>query len=647
MAPVNLNLISLKCLLFLFFGGLGCLIPALWQAGYKVGLHADELYLVSIVAPMVALIGPLVAAPLADRLGVPAQGSTARYGRYMRSMLVVVTLLGGVFYTALLYVPQVSRLHERNPAVSFLCSPEGSVVMQDQCQELPCYNWPSDNRGTLFLSSCRYVCGDGPISPGGFFSTPAPNNTSDEDYGETSEEEIEEEDPRVKRDITADMPHLCFEQNGQSVCHVYTEYSKQLPINVTLAPSLPPLDPSHWCSYNILDKITCKQPTLAPSHQSENCSVVCDLDDPYNNSQSLLLESECRHTFGDPQFTFWSFLLLRSVADIFPTTAIALLAACLVVASRESPSLLCRQLIYAVVGYAFFPPAVDFAIEFLLPSDPVPDKHQHFYSYYIFTFAALSVISSVILLFDRSLPLSPVDYHLHAPGPFTVRGAGGQVGALSLVLVLLGLLSCAIDSYIPWESVVLALIPSVLVLWYSEKVVDYCGHSNILILAFTFYIIRYTGLLIFQDVLAQFALGALEVFTLVLAWSTAILYLRHLVPRHLLVTGQALTVIAFFCIGRCLGAIVGGLMSENLKTPTVIPKWSDYLSETLYKTGAFLSAIVACLYFVLYHFCLKHQWRKQNNSSVAQPPVHDTNANGTYTPLKVYNQPAKDQRIRY
>lgn len=43
------------------------------------------------------------------------------------------------------------------------------------------------------------------------------------------------------------------------------------------------------------------------------------------------------------------------------------------------------------------------------------------------------------------------------------------------------------------ESVVLALIPSLLVLWNSEKVVNYCGHSNILIVAFTFYIIRYTG----------------------------------------------------------------------------------------------------------------------------------------------------------
>lgn len=32
-------------------------------------------------------------------------------------------------------------------------------------------------------------------------------------------------------------------------------------------------------------------------------------------------------------------------------------------------------------------------------------------------------------------------------------------------------------------------------------------------------------------------------------WVTAILYLRHLVPRHLTVTAQALPVIAHFCVG--------------------------------------------------------------------------------------------------
>lgn len=56
---------------------------------------------------------------------------------------------------------------------------------------------------------------------------------------------------------------------------------------------------------------------------------------------------------------------------------------------------------------------------------------------------------------------------------------------------------------------------------------------------------------------------------------------------------------------------MGGLLVDQFKDPTV-PKWNDYYSKTLYKTGAVLSAVIASLYFVLYHFCLKHRWHKQN-----------------------------------
>lgn len=66
----------------------------------------------------------------------------------------------------------------------------------------------------------------------------------------------------------------------------------------------------------------------------------------------------------------------------------------------------------------------------------------------------------------------------------------------------------------------------------------------------TLIFVLFLGLLICDDVLALFLFGALEVFTLILSWSTAILYLRHLVPHHFLVTGQALAVTAFFCIGK-------------------------------------------------------------------------------------------------
>jgi len=36
-------------------------------------------------------------------------------------------------------------------------------------------------------------------------------------------------------------------------------------------------------------------------------------------------------------------------------------------------------------------------------------------------------------------------------------------------------------------------LPAIPVMWFSEQVVDYCGHSNLLIIAFIFYIVRYTG----------------------------------------------------------------------------------------------------------------------------------------------------------
>lgn len=46
---------------------------------------------------------------------------------------------------------------------------------------------------------------------------------------------------------------------------------------------------------------------------------------------------------------------------------------------------------------------------------------------------------------------------------------------------------------------------------------------------------------------------AFEIFTLALMWITAVLYLRHLVPRKFTVTGQGMAVVAHFCLGLYFG----------------------------------------------------------------------------------------------
>lgn len=527
--------------------------------------------------------------------------------------------------------------------------------MQERCLETPCYDWPEDNFGSLFLSGCRYVCGDGIITPYGARGFNESLTTSHDD-GEEDEDEFEDTGSgdgesdldipkgRKKRqtnmtDRILEPPHLCFPKDGNVVCHVYTQFSEQLAVNVTLEPSPELLIASDWCRYRLSGAVKCHQP-----QHDHTCKIVCDLDDPYSRSDSLLTVSQCRHTIGDPELTFWSYLILRSIADIFPTTALALLISCLAVGTRETPHFMCRPLVFGAIGFGLFPLIADIAFA-VLPSE----LDEYFINFG--SFGILSLISTLILIFNRSLPLSPVDYHLHSgTGQLTLQGAGGETAALMVILMLLGIFWSALDSYFPWFVLSASMIPCILLLYFAGSVVEYCGHSNLLITAFTFYIIRYTGLLLFTNEIWLGLLGVLEIFTIVMSWSTAILYLRHLVPRHLTVTGQALAVIAFFCLGRCLGSVVGGLLGEDSHK---LSYWV-HKSCTLYKVGAVTATIIASVYFIVYHCCLKPWCLKQNKYDRYRNPqvtVQGTNSNGTYTPLKVYNQdnkgPAKGEQIRY
>jgi len=45
------------------------------------------------------------------------------------------------------------------------------------------------------------------------------------------------------------------------------------------------------------------------------------------------------------------------------------------------------------------------------------------------------------------------------------------------------------------SSVAVGALVSLLFIWAADFIIDFCGFSNLLITAFTFYILRYTGLL--------------------------------------------------------------------------------------------------------------------------------------------------------
>lgn len=73
-----------------------------------IGLSKDESILVSIIAPIIALIGPLVAAPLADRLAGGFGGAQrSKTGRYLRVMIATCLVLANIFYWLLQLIPPI------------------------------------------------------------------------------------------------------------------------------------------------------------------------------------------------------------------------------------------------------------------------------------------------------------------------------------------------------------------------------------------------------------------------------------------------------------------------------------------------------------------------------------------------------------
>ncbi|KAJ8871226.1 hypothetical protein PR048_027532 [Dryococelus australis] len=546
---------------------MGCLFPFLPRHMLLVGMTTYEACVVSIVAPLVAVIGPLVVSPLADRLGGRSTG------RPIRTMLSVSMLAAALCYGLLMAVPTVTRMEPRLPAVSFSCNEQGAAVLQERCLQPSCTH----------LLDEKDQAGD-----------------------------ATDEGSRKRRQafmgnsfINSTIPHIC----DGSMCKVFTNISNMVTVNATLYPVNDYADQSEqWCRYPLSENFRCRIPSGELSSET-GCKIVCDIEDPYTATGSVLAQSECPQTIGDPVATFWSYLVIRSLGDMFTTAAVTLLDASVVIATRETSigrGDVGHELVWGSLGYAVFAPSVGAIISYVVGHDsPV---------YYVAfaVFMVLMLLSSIIVIFAQSMPLSPPEWWWHARGmPLSgMARSATEIGAVSAVLVLLGALWSAIDSFLPWHltelqgtelligiTLTVGALPAIPFLWSAEKVVEYCGHSNLLITAFTFYIIRYTGLSFFSDPWLTLVCEAFEVFTLSLMWVTAILYMRHLVPRHFTATGQAIAVIAHFCIGRFLGAIIGAvLMSYSLDEKALV---------LVYQVGAVAACIIASVYFIVYHCCLK------------------------------------------
>ncbi|XP_066993010.2 uncharacterized protein SP1173 isoform X2 [Anabrus simplex] len=638
-----------------------------------VGLTVSEAHIISIVVPLIAAIGPLVMCPLADRLG-GGPGS-----RSMRALLAFTIFLAGVSYSLLMCVPQVQRLKSHQPQVNFTCGPNGAMVLQERCMEPACYEWPEKNIGLLILSDCHYVC----HNESGYIAL---EKTPDEEIDTTpiagvvdgvnddyipievddayrhfldKEAGLEDTSETMRMNpIINDTniiplgngtspPHLCYSESpDKNTCRVYTKDSGDIAVNASLLRATnADASSEEWCRYPLAANFTCRIPSkLLGSDGHVSCQVICSLPHPYSSEASILAQSQCRRVIGDSTVTFWTYLVIRSVADMFFTTALGLLDAAIVIATRETNlgrGDVGRELLWATLGYAAFAPIMGYLHTAVILAD------APFYWLSFTVCFILMTISAIILLFSHSMPLCRPEWWTRHARVMPFGGLKRNVGeliAFSFILVLLGAFWSALDNYLPWHvvtmhstelyiglSVLLGSLPAILFLWNAEKFVYYCGHSNLLITAFTFYIIRYIVECV-EDPWVSFGCDILQVFTLSMTWVTVILYVRQLVPRHLTVTGQGLAVLLHFCLGRCMGAVYVAVVDAY-----VDPDHAHLIR--LYQAGAVAAALVATIYFIVYHCCLKPCCQGTTGSRPRSPTgiTQGPTTNGTYTPLRVYH----------
>nr|XP_029712698.1 uncharacterized protein LOC109415945 isoform X7 [Aedes albopictus] len=149
--------LSLKCVLFLFYGGLGCIYPFLQSNMAHKGFDFNEIYSISVIIPIAALFGPLVFAVLVDKW---ATSSAFAYGKRVRILTAISLIASIVLYVLLMF--GVSRNPPPgvcSPRVNFMCNKKGAYLMQEKCTaEGVCHDWDYNKAGLLSLENCAYKC---------------------------------------------------------------------------------------------------------------------------------------------------------------------------------------------------------------------------------------------------------------------------------------------------------------------------------------------------------------------------------------------------------------------------------------------------------------------------------------------------------
>lgn len=191
-------------------------------------------------------------------------------------------------------------------------------------------------------------------------------------------------------------------------------------------------------------------------------------------------------------------------------------------------------------------------------------------------------------------------------------------------LFTLDIIERAIIEQSEWRSVtfvyVIGAFLAIPLIWNGEKIVDCFGHSNIFILAFVSYALRFAGLYYNNESSWTTLYEIFEPISFYLAWLALLLFVRHLVPKKFLALGQGFLLILFFALGRAIGFFFGVSVaseprhSKSLKISEETAKNVKAVDlQNIHSTAAAIACVAAISYFIIYHLILLPRYRVPTN----------------------------------
>ncbi|KAK4290038.1 hypothetical protein Pmani_037038 [Petrolisthes manimaculis] len=622
MACINKNLVSLKLLLFTFYGALGCLMAFLTVHMRSIGLTIPELTWINSVLPLTSLIGPPLVGMLADKLG------------HYRPITIVCMLLAAFLHTALLFVPSRDSLSGGESWLTLRCDETGAALVVEACQQ-PCPIPPPVISPSFRVSGCKEVCRgiggavvtEGEVIPeaagnirgykapimslrslsGLLHNTTLKNLVLTLDYNTSSgpvrvSEETWSSDGGGGGSVTSEDEGG---GEGQAMCYYPQQHFST--------------DRGQYYS-----GLTCPV--------KQHCQVVCNAYEQLNGTPFLERPHCSKAVEGNPNLTLWLYLGLRALAEMFSAILVSLLEAVALTMVNQHKGDYGREKMFGLLAVGIFSPVCGYLVDTQIGTFGVYSYAPVFYVFdgLMLVTAAVTLALPIEVQVQRKSLMKNIRQLIHTT----------ELSILLLLMTLLGtfwgylktfvyvyLEDLGASKLLMGLSLSFCILPSLPFLYKSAAVVQFCGHHYLIMLAFLGYCVRFAGLSYINDPWWALLLESLELFTLNLMNVSAATLAYKLAPKTFVATAQALVWVSHFNIGRCIGTFVGGHLLNR------------YGEVPVFQGAAIMSAVCAAVYLTI-HQLVKY-YKARNTTQQPKPPPCRENGNvpnGHYTPLQVADE---------